>query len=180
MFRSWIWMISKEIWSNPYISNVESPYLCFRKTGVTAIRKFAFNYSHIPLKICFMKRLFNLILAVALISISFVSCTERSYIQFNQTSKSCDASAQVVTLDTNMPIQFIGVRTNNDTNYIDCQYLGNSLECDGGWFTATSSKNGNQVVISLNENSSSSNREIKVQAIYNGVATTCTLVQSGK
>ena len=128
-----------------------------------------------------MKRLFTLILAAALISFSFVSCTERTYIEFNQTVKSCDANAQVVTLGTNMPIQFIGVRTNNDTGYIDCQYLpGDVLECDGDWFTITGTKNGNQVVITLNENNSKSNREIKIQAISNGVATTCTLTQNNQ
>lgn len=128
-----------------------------------------------------MKRLFNLILAVALISFSFASCTERTYIEFNQTEKSCDANAQVVTLDTNLPIQFIGVRINNDRGYIDCQYLpGDVLECNGEWFTITGAKNGNQVVIALNENNSKSNREIKIQAISNGVAATCTLTQNNQ
>ena len=115
-----------------------------------------------------------------LVSLFSVSCTERAYIQFDQTDWSCDSTAQVINLNTNLPIQFIGVRTNNDTNYIDCSNNGNSLECDGGWFKATSSNNGNKVVVTLEENISSSSREIKIQAISNGVATTCKLVQSGK
>ena len=125
-----------------------------------------------------MKKLIG-ILTIALISLISVSCVERTYIQFSQTEWSCDSTAQTINLDTNLPIQFIGVRTDNDTNYIDCRYLENSMECDGGWFIASSSRSENKVVVILDENNSSSSRMIRVQAIYNGVATTCTLVQSG-
>ncbi len=127
-----------------------------------------------------MKRLFNIILAVALISIALVSCTERIFLEFDQPSCYCEASSEGVTLHTNMPIEFLGVCTDNGANYLDCSYRGNSLECNGGWFTASCSKNGNEVLVTLNDNSSKSEREIKIQVISKGMAATCTLVQSGR
>ena len=116
---------------------------------------------------------------IALIAcMSLTSCSERTYIEFDQTSRELSAEAQTFELTTNLPIQFIGVAIENGQEYVDCSYAGGQMECSREWFTVTGDNNGRKVTVTLNQNTGSSARKIKVQAISNGVAATCTLVQN--
>lgn len=126
-----------------------------------------------------MKRLFSLILTVALLSVSFISCTERTYLQFEETTKSCDASAQNFTLTTTEPIDFLSIDTNLSEGTIKCTNLADgTLECKGDWYHITCTKNDKKISVSLSENNLRMDRIITINALGNGVVATCTVTQS--
>ena len=124
-------------------------------------------------------RSFTSILAsvIAIAMFSLTSCSERSYIEFDSSQKNISAEAQVVELNTNLPVEFIGVMIEDGKQYLECSYSNGKMECSHEWFTISSDSNGRKVTIRMNENNGSAARQIKVQAINRGVATNCTLIQ---